>query len=281
MAGPAALAVQTGAALMPVILWFEGDGWGVDVGAEIPVPDEDELGDRKDRVVAMTQELARFFEAGIREHPHDWLMLQRVFVADLDPERQARAEQRARSETASRRSAGRRALPPGGQRMRIGLVCPYTWEVPGGVREHVSGLAEALIDLGHDVSVIAPADDDDDLGRTTSCPPGARCRCPTTARWPGSRSASCPRAGCGAGSRTATSTSCTCTSPPRRACRCWPAGSPTGRSWPRCTRPCRAPARCTPRSRSWPRRWRRSAAGSRSPRRPGPRWSSTWAATRC
>jgi len=44
--------------------------------------------------------------------------------------------------------------------MRVGLVCPYTWEVPGGVREHVSGLAEALMDLGHDVSVIAPADDD-------------------------------------------------------------------------------------------------------------------------
>ncbi len=44
--------------------------------------------------------------------------------------------------------------------MRIGLVCPYTWEVPGGVREHVSGLAEALMDLGHEVSVIAPADDD-------------------------------------------------------------------------------------------------------------------------
>ncbi len=44
--------------------------------------------------------------------------------------------------------------------MRIGIVCPYTWEVPGGVREHVSGLAEALIDLGHQVSVIAPADDD-------------------------------------------------------------------------------------------------------------------------
>jgi len=44
--------------------------------------------------------------------------------------------------------------------MRVGLVCPYTWEVPGGVREHVSGLAEALMDLGHEVSVIAPADDD-------------------------------------------------------------------------------------------------------------------------
>jgi phosphatidylinositol alpha-mannosyltransferase len=44
--------------------------------------------------------------------------------------------------------------------MRIGMVCPYTWEVPGGVREHVSGLAEALMELGHFVSVIAPADDD-------------------------------------------------------------------------------------------------------------------------
>jgi phosphatidylinositol alpha-mannosyltransferase len=47
--------------------------------------------------------------------------------------------------------------------MRVGLVCPYDWEVPGGVREHISGLAEALIELGHDVSVIAPADDDAEL----------------------------------------------------------------------------------------------------------------------
>ena len=44
--------------------------------------------------------------------------------------------------------------------MRVGIVCPYAWDVPGGVREHVSGLAEALMDLGHEVSVIAPADDD-------------------------------------------------------------------------------------------------------------------------
>ncbi len=47
--------------------------------------------------------------------------------------------------------------------MRVGLVCPYDWEVPGGVREHISGLAEALIELGHEVSVIAPADEDADL----------------------------------------------------------------------------------------------------------------------
>jgi phosphatidylinositol alpha-mannosyltransferase len=44
--------------------------------------------------------------------------------------------------------------------MRVGLVCPYTWDVPGGVQEHIRGLADALIDLGHEVSVITPAEDE-------------------------------------------------------------------------------------------------------------------------
>ncbi len=88
MGGPAALAVQTGAALMPVILWFEGDHWGAHVHAEIPVPAE---GDSEQQAAAMMQEVARRFEAGIRAHPQDWHMLQRVFVADLDPERLRRA----------------------------------------------------------------------------------------------------------------------------------------------------------------------------------------------
>jgi len=48
-------------------------------------------------------------------------------------------------------------------RVRVGLVCPYTWDVPGGVQEHIRNLAEALIDLGHQVSVISPADDDTPL----------------------------------------------------------------------------------------------------------------------
>ena len=47
--------------------------------------------------------------------------------------------------------------------MRVGLVCPYSWDVPGGVQEHIRDLAEALIDLGHHVSVISPADDDASL----------------------------------------------------------------------------------------------------------------------
>jgi phosphatidylinositol alpha-mannosyltransferase len=44
--------------------------------------------------------------------------------------------------------------------VRIGIVCPYSWDIPGGVQAHVRDLAEKLIQLGHDVSVLAPGDDD-------------------------------------------------------------------------------------------------------------------------
>jgi len=44
--------------------------------------------------------------------------------------------------------------------LRIGIVCPYSFEVPGGVQRHVHDLAETLIALGHEVSVLAPADED-------------------------------------------------------------------------------------------------------------------------
>lgn len=47
--------------------------------------------------------------------------------------------------------------------MRIGIVCPYSLDVPGGVQLHVRELADTLIGLGHHVSVLAPADDDADL----------------------------------------------------------------------------------------------------------------------
>lgn len=47
--------------------------------------------------------------------------------------------------------------------MRIGIVCPYSFDVPGGVQNHVMDLAEALIGLGHTVSVFAPADEDSPL----------------------------------------------------------------------------------------------------------------------
>jgi len=44
--------------------------------------------------------------------------------------------------------------------MRIGLVCPYSFDVPGGVQFHVRDLAEHLLGAGHEVSVLAPADED-------------------------------------------------------------------------------------------------------------------------
>ncbi|MEV1289879.1 glycosyltransferase family 4 protein [Micromonospora sp. NPDC049679] len=47
--------------------------------------------------------------------------------------------------------------------MRIGIVCPYSFDVPGGVQNHIMDLAEALISLGHEVSVLAPADEDSPL----------------------------------------------------------------------------------------------------------------------
>lgn len=42
--------------------------------------------------------------------------------------------------------------------VRVALVCPYSWSVPGGVQSHVSGLAAELRRRGHEADVLAPAD---------------------------------------------------------------------------------------------------------------------------
>ena len=47
--------------------------------------------------------------------------------------------------------------------LKIGIVCPYSWDTPGGVQNHIRDLAEFLIAAGHQVSVLAPAIDDADL----------------------------------------------------------------------------------------------------------------------
>jgi phosphatidylinositol alpha-mannosyltransferase len=44
--------------------------------------------------------------------------------------------------------------------VRVGIVCPYSLDVPGGVQSHVMDLARALRRLGHEVDVLAPADED-------------------------------------------------------------------------------------------------------------------------
>ncbi|WP_337062695.1 glycosyltransferase family 4 protein [Kineococcus sp. G2] len=43
--------------------------------------------------------------------------------------------------------------------MRVGIVCPYSFDVPGGVQFHVRDLAEHLSGRGHHVRVLAPAED--------------------------------------------------------------------------------------------------------------------------
>lgn len=63
------------------------------------------------------------------------------------------------------------------RKLRIGIVCPYSWDVPGGVQNHIRDLAEFLINNGHYVEVLAPATEGSDLpdyvvnaGRSVSIP---------------------------------------------------------------------------------------------------------------
>jgi KDO2-lipid IV(A) lauroyltransferase len=97
-AGPAALAITTGAPLVTTVIYYErlrgaqrraaGSPWGIVIqfnkAIEMPagVP-------RADQVRAMTQAWVDEFAAGVRQRPQDWHMLQKVFVEDLDPERYA------------------------------------------------------------------------------------------------------------------------------------------------------------------------------------------------
>jgi phosphatidyl-myo-inositol alpha-mannosyltransferase len=47
--------------------------------------------------------------------------------------------------------------------MRVGMVCPFSWDVPSGVAIHVQDLAENLIGLGHEVEVLAPGEDEENV----------------------------------------------------------------------------------------------------------------------
>ena len=47
--------------------------------------------------------------------------------------------------------------------LKIGIVCPYSWDTPGGVQNHIRDLAECWIAAGHEVSVLAPAIDEEKL----------------------------------------------------------------------------------------------------------------------
>ncbi|MER7919156.1 MULTISPECIES: phosphatidylinositol mannoside acyltransferase [unclassified Streptomyces] len=82
-AGPALLAQHTGALLLPVTLWY--DDSPVMRGQVHPPIEVPETGTRAGKASVMTQALADAFATGIAEHPEDWHMLQRLWLADLDP----------------------------------------------------------------------------------------------------------------------------------------------------------------------------------------------------
>jgi phosphatidylinositol dimannoside acyltransferase len=87
-AGPAKLAIQTGAALLPSHCWFEdhdGPGWAVSIQPALDTTS----GDVND-VQAITQALADQFAKNIAAHPEDWHMLQPQWLADLSEAKQAR-----------------------------------------------------------------------------------------------------------------------------------------------------------------------------------------------
>jgi phosphatidylinositol dimannoside acyltransferase len=71
-AGPARLARNTGASLLPVGCWFTESGWGFRVHPPVDVTD----------LTSATQSVADAFAADITEHPEDWHMLQRLWPAD-------------------------------------------------------------------------------------------------------------------------------------------------------------------------------------------------------
>ncbi|MFF4455268.1 phosphatidylinositol mannoside acyltransferase [Streptomyces goshikiensis] len=81
-AGPALLAQQTGAVLLPATLYY-GDTpqmYGR-IHPEVTVP---QTGTRTEKTAAMTQALADAFASGISAHPQDWHMLQRLWLDDLE-----------------------------------------------------------------------------------------------------------------------------------------------------------------------------------------------------
>jgi len=82
-AGPARLAIETGAALLSDHSWFEADGgWGFSIQPALDCSSGD--------VRAITQALADQFATGIAAHPEDWHMMQPQWLADLSDAKRAR-----------------------------------------------------------------------------------------------------------------------------------------------------------------------------------------------
>ncbi|MEH1056494.1 phosphatidylinositol mannoside acyltransferase [Micromonospora sp. CPCC 206171] len=78
-AGPALLAVRTGAPLYVASMWYESDAACASLEGPLPLPDPDSA-PLDQRVRLLTQRIADALAAGIARHPEDWHMLQRMWL---------------------------------------------------------------------------------------------------------------------------------------------------------------------------------------------------------
>ncbi len=85
-AGPAKLALQTGAPLHPAHVYYDGEDCVVRIGDAIDTSSGD--------IGVITQALADRFAVNIAAHPQDWHMLQPLWLADLTEQRRAYLEGR-------------------------------------------------------------------------------------------------------------------------------------------------------------------------------------------
>ncbi|MBY0285795.1 MAG: phosphatidylinositol mannoside acyltransferase [Mycobacteriaceae bacterium] len=83
-AGPAKLAIATGAHLIPAHVYYDGEDCVIDLQEPLDTSSND--------VTAVTQALANRFERNIAAHPADWHMMQPQWLADLSDERRAKLE---------------------------------------------------------------------------------------------------------------------------------------------------------------------------------------------
>lgn len=106
-AGPASLALRTGAPVMPATLWYEGPIAYAQIHPEVVPPVDAPTGDDASQqpgysaaVSRMTQQIADAFANGIADRPADWHMMQKLWLADLDQTRLAASDAAGgRSET--------------------------------------------------------------------------------------------------------------------------------------------------------------------------------------
>jgi KDO2-lipid IV(A) lauroyltransferase len=133
--GPAALAISTGAGLLPAALSYQPDGLLVRFQDEIPVPTE---GSNREKIAVMTQRLADAYAKGIAARPEDWHMLQRFWPADLSG---ARTTGLTVSEAGNPAGSHGLSEPHEGPESVHGLSEPHTG--PGPVAGRISPIGDS------------------------------------------------------------------------------------------------------------------------------------------